>query len=64
MSTVGNAIDFGDLVRAVNAQGSTNSPTRMVVVGGRTPSVYYEEIQSITIASKAVSYTHLRAHET
>ena len=52
MSTVGNAIDFGDLVRAVNAQGSTNSPTRMVVVGGRTPSVYYEEIQSITIASK------------
>ena len=52
MSTIGDAIDFGDLVRATNAQGSTNSPTRMVIVGGRTPSVYYEEIQSITIASK------------
>ena len=52
MTTTGDALDFGDLVRATNAHGSTNSPTRMLIIGGRTPSVYYEEIQSITIASK------------
>ena len=52
MDTLGDAIDFGDLVRCVNGPGATNNSTRMLILGGRTPSILYDEVMSITIASK------------
>ena len=52
MDTLGDAIDFGDLVRGVNGPGATNNSTRMLILGGRTPSILYDEVMSITIASK------------
>ena len=52
MMTLGNALDFGDLVRGVNAPGATNNSIRKLILGGRTPSVLFEEIMMINIASK------------
>ena len=52
MMTLGNALDFGDLVRGVNGPGATNNSVRKLILGGRTPSVLFDEIMMITIASK------------
>tara|TARA_Y100001973_G_scaffold37049_1_gene55819 strand:+ start:27 stop:1403 length:1377 start_codon:yes stop_codon:yes gene_type:complete len=52
MMTLGDAIDFGDLARGVNAPGATNNSIRKLILGGRTPSVLFEEIMMINIASK------------
>jgi len=51
ISTLGNALDFGDLITAVlNASGSCSSPTRGIWGGGSTPT-FISTINAITISS-------------
>jgi hypothetical protein len=51
ISTLGNALDFGDLINTVlNASGSCSSPTRGIWGGGSTPT-YISTINAITISS-------------
>ena len=79
IATTGNATDFGNLTQARRAAASCSSSTRGIWFGGYTPT-YVNTIDFATIATtgdatdfgdsiwsgayRAVSYTHLRAHET
>jgi len=52
ISTLGNALDFGDLIRQLIVPGASSSPTRGVFVGGYSPSASnISESSFITISS-------------
>ena len=50
ISTLGNAVDFGDQISARNVRGSCSSSTRGLWGGGASPN-YGDDIDYITIAS-------------
>jgi hypothetical protein len=50
IATIGNALDFGDLISATRAAASCASPTRSIFSGGYT-SVNINTIQFVTISS-------------
>ncbi len=53
IATVGNALDFGDLlVDSFRYSYGASSPTRGLFMGGQSPSTPSAQIQYITIASK------------
>ena len=71
----GIAQNFGDLTNTAQLNGSASSTTRMLVASGYIAPGSSNVIEFITIANissstdfcdltEAVSYTHLRAHET
>ena len=62
ISTVGNAVDFGDLFHKVYGSGSASSPTRAIVAGGvgtpdlgTDPSIRFGQIQKYEIGSGGTS---------
>ena len=48
IATLGNAIDFGDMLDDAYHAGSCTNPTRMLHVGGSNKT-YYNSIEFITI---------------
>ena len=58
IASTGNAVKFGDMTTAKAYRNCANSPTRAIAGGGQTPG------STTVIDMVAVSYTHLRAHET
>ena len=61
ISTLGNALDFGDLTRNVIAPASCASPTRVLLAGGLASPLGTSKIDAITIAStgNAVNFGNL-----
>ena len=60
MATLGDALDFGDLVTPVQGNVSASSPTRGIIFGGvSTPSspFYIPDLSYITISSKGDAKT-------
>ena len=62
ISTIGNAVDFGDLFHKVYAAASTSSTTRAIIAGGvgtpdlgTNPSTRYGQIQKYEIGSGGTS---------
>ena len=52
IAATGNSIEFGDLTQTQSSGGSFSSPTRMIVVGGRsTPSSSTNVIQFVTTST-------------
>ena len=67
MASKGNGTDFGNLTSSRGGLGGCSNSTRGIFGGGFTNDSLggsNNTIDFITIASTAVSYTHLRAHET
>ena len=61
IANTGNATDFGDMQNTAYAYGSASNQTRGLFAGGYQPnnSTVVNTIDLITIATVAVSYTHL-----
>ena len=55
ISTLGNALDFGNLAAARTAAGSCASRTRGIVASGQEPGTVTADIDYVTIASKGDS---------
>ena len=51
ISTLGDALDFGDLFTGAYYSGTVSSPVRGVYAGGNNPSGSVSTIQNLTIAS-------------
>ena len=71
IASTGNAFDFGDMSTYVNNTANLASSTRGIMAGGTVSPTRVNTIQFVTINTQgntvdfgAVSYTHLRAHET
>ena len=55
IATLGNALDFGDLIQATRGQGSSGNPIRGIFAGGQAAndnSNFTDDIDFVTIASK------------
>ena len=51
MASTGNFIDFGDLIQSTNSNGTVNSPTRGVTLGGSSSPSRINNIEFITIST-------------
>ena len=51
MASTGNFIDFGDLIQSTNSNGTVNSPTRGVTLGGSSSPSRINNIEYITIST-------------
>ena len=51
MASTGNFIDFGDLIQQTNSNGTVNSPTRGVTLGGSAPGGRINNCEFITIST-------------
>ena len=51
LASTANFVDFGDLIQVTNSNGTVNSPTRGVSLGGSAPGGRINNIQFITIST-------------
>ena len=51
ISTLGNAIDFGNTLDPIKGQGATGSRTRFAMFGGTSPGGYQDNVTYVTFAS-------------
>ena len=51
LASTSNFVDFGDLIQVTNSNGTVNSPTRGVTLGGSAPGGRINNIEYITIST-------------
>jgi len=51
MASTANFVDFGDLIQSTNSNGTVNSPTRGVTLGGSSSPSRINNIEFITIST-------------